>query len=49
MHADDAKKNRWMPASFPAISRCVLISTEIMQAALFASMNPMPPMSHARL
>ena len=32
-----------------AISRCVLISTEIMQAALFASMNPMPPMSHARL
>ena len=49
MHADEAKKNRWTPASFPAIRRCVLISTEIMQAALFASMKPMPPMSQARL
>ncbi len=49
MHADEEKKCRLTPASLPAISRCVLISTEIMQAALFASMNPIPPMSQARL
>ena len=47
--ADDEKKKRSTPASRAAISMCVLMSTDSMHSALWSSMNPIPPMSAARL
>ena len=43
------EKKRSTPASRAAMSRWVLMSTLSMHSALFCSMNPMPPMSAARL
>ena len=38
-----------MPLSRAAINRCVFINTDSMQAALLFSMNPIPPISAAKL
>jgi hypothetical protein len=48
-HADDEKKYRSIPPSLAARRAWVLMSTDSMHRALFASMKPMPPMSAARL